>query len=246
MCVENYGKPATLFYVGWTIPFTACATACAALITQFFLGHRVFLLTKSKVITAIIGVLSVISFVFGMYAGVRCGIINDGRLFAPLKPSVILWLSFQTAADVFITVVLTTVLGRSRTGFRKTDHIINRLIRGAVQTGLFASIFALADLFSFTLHGTTNLYAMFAYPIGRIYTNTLLDTLNARIELKNMNSTIDVDSDSNTNAFRLQNQSQTLATTHTFQSIHVQKEVVTDANSVDAKYGGDEVYGHKV
>lgn len=49
---------------------------------------------------------------------------------------------------------------------------------------------------------------------------------------------------SNTNAFRLQNQSQTMATFH---SIHVQKEVVTDAveqNSVDAKYAGDDVYGH--
>jgi thioester reductase-like protein len=68
-------------------------------------------------------------------------------------------------------VALTFVLSRSRTGFRKTDTIINRLIRGAIQTGLFASIFALADLFSFVLHGDTNLYAMFAFPIGRIYTN---------------------------------------------------------------------------
>ena len=49
--------------------------------------------------------------------------------------------------------------------------MINRLIRGAIQTGLFASIFALADLFSFVLHRETNLYAMFAFPIGRIYTN---------------------------------------------------------------------------
>jgi len=67
--------------------------------------------------------------------------------------------------------VLSFVLARSRTGFRRTDTIINRLIRGAIQTGLFASIFALADLFSFVLHRNTNLYAMFAYPIGRIYTN---------------------------------------------------------------------------
>jgi hypothetical protein len=49
--------------------------------------------------------------------------------------------------------------------------MINRLIRGAIQTGLFVSIFALADLFSFLLHRDTNLYAMFAFPIGRIYTN---------------------------------------------------------------------------
>ena len=155
---------------------------------------------------AVIGVLSLLGFIFGMYAGVRSGIIheyvhflNTPRLrinlylrivhFGVLKPFVICWLGFQTSADILITglfcpfiflpgvisssllVSLTFVLSRSRTGFRKTDTIINRLIRGAIQTGLFASIFALADLFSFVLLGKTNLYALFAFPIGRIYTN---------------------------------------------------------------------------
>lgn len=67
--------------------------------------------------------------------------------------------------------ILIYAFARSKTGFRKTDSVINRLIRGSIQTGLFVSIFALGDLFTFTLHGNTNLYAMFAYPIGRIYTN---------------------------------------------------------------------------
>ena len=70
-----------------------------------------------------------------------------------------------------VLAVLSIVLSRSRTGFRRTDTIVNRLIRGAIQTGLFASMFALADLFSFVLHRDTLLYAMFAYPIGRIYSN---------------------------------------------------------------------------
>jgi hypothetical protein len=71
-------------------------------------------------------------------------------------------------------VVLTYSLARSRTGFRSTDSVINRLIRGTIQTGLFASLLALADLFSFLFHRNTNLYAMFAYPLGRIYTNVMI------------------------------------------------------------------------
>lgn len=62
-------------------------------------------------------------------------------------------------------------LARSRTGYKGTDNVINRLIRGAIQTGLFASLFALGDLFCFLWLRDTNLYAMFAYPLGRIYTN---------------------------------------------------------------------------
>ncbi|KAF8971743.1 hypothetical protein BDZ97DRAFT_1913654 [Flammula alnicola] len=208
-CVTNYNNPASLATVGWTIPFTAVATSVAAIFTQIFLGHRVFKLTRSTAIVAVIGIFSFVGFVFGVYSGVRSGIINEVKNFDPLTPFVITWLSCQTCADLLITVVLSVVLARARTGFRKTDTVINRLIRGAIQTGLFASLFALADLFSFVLHRNTNLYAMFAYPIGRIYTNTLLDTLNSRIELKLMNATIGSENATNTGAFRLENQSQT-------------------------------------
>lgn len=211
MCVTNYANPSSLQFVSWTIPFTAVATSVAAIITQYFLAHRVFKLTKSAPVVGVIGLLSTLGFIFGVYAGVRSGIIREVKNFAPLTPYVICWLGFQTCADLLITGVLSFVLARSRTGFRRTDTIINRLIRGAVQTGLFASIFALADLFSFVLHRDTNLYAMFAYPIGRIYTNTLLDTLNSRIELKMMNSNGVSENSNNTGTFRLQNQSATFA-----------------------------------
>jgi len=201
--VTNFGNPAVVLTVSWEIPFTAVATSCAAIITQFFLAHRVLRLTKSKIITGCICLLSVVGFIFGVIAGVKSGIIQDVTKFNVLAPLVTLWLGFQTAADLSITLVLTIVLWRSRTGIRKTDTILNRLIRGAVQTGLFASIFALGDLFGFLLHRNTNLYAMFAYPIGRIYTNTLLDTLNARASLQALSQTaVDFDTESNALRFR--------------------------------------------
>ncbi|KAJ7081295.1 hypothetical protein B0H15DRAFT_466191 [Mycena belliarum] len=130
-----------------------------------FLGHRVYLLTSSKVLFALISVLSVLGFVFGCFAGIKSGIINEIAKFAPLAPYVTAWLAFQTSADLLITLCLTVSLARSKTGFRTTDTIINRLIRCTIQTGLFASIFALADLFSFLLHRDTNLYAM----VGRLW-----------------------------------------------------------------------------
>jgi len=223
-CVTNYANPSSLAVISWTIPFTAVATSVAAIFTQFFLGHRVFKLTKSIVIVGVIGIFSFLGFVFGVYAGVRSGIIKEVANFAPLTPFVICWLGFQTAADLLITGVLSYVLARSRTGFRKTDTVINRLIRGAIQTGLFASLFALADLFSFVLHRNTNLYAMFAYPIGRIYTNTLLDTLNSRLELMNANANGSENTGDNVTTFKLHNQSQTFAGQQT----------------VDAKFASDE------
>lgn len=147
-----------------------------------------------------------------------------------LSPVVIGWLSLQVVSDVIITsmcygysiflgliiwhlisVSLTIILARSRTGFRKTDTVLNKLIRGAVQTGLFAGIFSIGDLICFLKVPETNLYGMFAIPIGRIYTNvrffilcynsaccsfyclwiqTLLDTLLTRDELREQLSSV--------------------------------------------------------
>ncbi|CAK5269778.1 unnamed protein product [Mycena citricolor] len=194
--VSNYGNPASLGYVGWTIPFTAVATSLTAIVSQIFLAHRVYLLTNSEALFCSISFLSVLGFVFGCVAGIKSGIIDEVAKFGPIAAYVTVWLgqengshrihlthppAFQTSADIAITMCLTISLTRSKTGFRATDSVINKLIGGAIRTGLFASMFAFGDLFSFLLHRNTNLYAMFAYPIGRIYTNTLLHTLNARV-----------------------------------------------------------------
>jgi len=250
-CVTNFNNPGFFAAVSWTIPFTACATALAAFLSQIFLAHRVLILTKNKILTGVILTLSCLGFFFGLYAGTYSGILHEVAKFGPLSPFVTCWLGFQTAADVMITTVLIYTLKNARTGFHRTDTIINRLIRGAVQTGFFASIFALFDLFSFMLRRQTYLYAMFAYPIGRIYTNTLLDTLNCRNNLKGKGPTLDVESEGNATAFRMTEQSQQdTVNVNTVHTIQVKHEVVTDkAESLegrDIKYKGDDVYEPRV
>lgn len=41
------------------------------------LTRRVFVLTKSKPLFGLIGILSVLGFIFGVYAGVQSGIIKE-------------------------------------------------------------------------------------------------------------------------------------------------------------------------
>lgn len=45
------------------------------------------------------------------------------------------------------------------------------IIRGAIQTDLFAGIFSIGDLIASIAVPSTNLYGMFAIPIGRICMN---------------------------------------------------------------------------
>ncbi|KAJ8081461.1 hypothetical protein PM082_007306 [Marasmius tenuissimus] len=219
LCVTNFTNPGILLKAGWVIPLTAGATAICALLAQGFLAHRVLILTKSRILVFAIGIFSVAGCVTGMIACVKSGIIADVTKFKPLTPYVIMWLGNQTAADLLITIALTAAYLRSRTGFRRTDHVLNRLIRGAIQTGLFASIFALGDLFSFLFLNSTYMYVFFAFPMGRIYTNTMLDTLNSRTSIqKQLNSGLDTYPETDATTFCLQSRRSTYRTGTTMTS----------------------------
>ncbi|KAJ3554437.1 hypothetical protein NM688_g3113 [Phlebia brevispora] len=194
-CVANYNNPAVLQLALWPLTFTPIATAIASFITQTFLGWRVYRLTHSYALYGFILLISLLACIFGMICGVRAMIIALSAKLVVLQHLVTAWLVFQVFADVFIAATLGLFLWRSKTGFEKTDSVVNRLIRGAIQTGIFAAAFSLGDLISFLTAPDANFYGMFAIPIGRIYTNTLLDTLLARSELRNkLNGAIDLDS----------------------------------------------------
>lgn len=182
--VTNYDNPAALAVAEWPYTFTPIGTAAAALVTQLFLGYRIWRLSGSDFLYAVVVVLAIPSFALGMACGIKAWMIQVLSELPQLNNLVSAWLAMQVSIDVFITVTLTIIFVRSKTGYHKTDTVLNRLIRGAIQTGLFAVVFSLGDLVSFLALPTTNLYGMFAIPIGRIYTNTLFDTLLTRDRLK--------------------------------------------------------------
>ncbi|KAJ6605919.1 hypothetical protein B0H10DRAFT_2228779 [Mycena sp. CBHHK59/15] len=77
--------------------------------------------------------------------------------------------------DVAIAGILTLSFSRSKNRFAtmRTNRVLDRLIRMAVQSGALTAVFALGTLFTF--HFAT-----------RIYTHTMMDHLISREELRNM------------------------------------------------------------
>ncbi|KAI5990228.1 hypothetical protein EDD15DRAFT_2281999 [Pisolithus albus] len=182
--VTNYTNPTALQFGVWPYPFTPIGTATAALVTHLFLGDRIYRLTHNKVLFGAIIMMALPTFALGMANGIEAWIIHVNADMTRIQGLVIAWLSMQVTVDTFLTVTLSIILARAKTGLPTTDTVLRRLIRGAIQTGLFASIFSLGDLISFLLLPDANFYGMFAIPIGRIYSNTLLDTLLVREKLK--------------------------------------------------------------
>lgn len=84
------------------------------------------------------------------------------------------------ASDLGIALTLVALLHRARTGFRRSETIINRLILFSINTGLLTSMCAVLSLVTITVFPSTFIYMTFFVCVSRLYTNTLYATLNAR------------------------------------------------------------------
>ncbi|KAI0084594.1 hypothetical protein BDY19DRAFT_520122 [Irpex rosettiformis] len=193
-CVDGYDDPTILTIGLWPYTFTPIVIGLTSMATQLFLGWRIYRLSKSKVVYGIAIALSVPSFLLGITCGIKAWIIKYSDKLSEINGLSTAWLVTQVAADVFITGTLGYLFARIKTGSRRADSVINQLIRGSIQTGLFAGIFSLGDLIAFIKMPGTNLYGIFAFSISQIYTNTLLDTLLSRRAIRQqLNGTFQID-----------------------------------------------------
>lgn len=182
--VDNFGNLTVFAHLPWVYPTTPIFIALASMPVQCFLAYRIKILSHSWIVFGTIFVLSLAQGGCGIAGGVLATLLSNAADFKVLIPVATSWLSIAVFTDVLITVILFFYLRRSKTGFSKTDTIIERLIRTAIETAAVGAIFCIVDVIVFTTRGNTNLHYFFALPQGRIYTNTLMLTLNSRSGLR--------------------------------------------------------------
>ncbi|KAJ6628566.1 hypothetical protein B0H10DRAFT_1990453 [Mycena sp. CBHHK59/15] len=185
-CVTNFNNPSVVATSLWPYPLTALSTAIIALINQTFQSWRIYIFTQSKLLFGFLLVTALAACGMGIAAAIESWIFSELAKLVALQPVVEGNLALQSSLDVIISIILSYTFSQSKTSFSSTDKVLNRLIRGAVQSGVFTSIFALGTLLSFRLSPATYMIALFALPIGRIYTHTMMDHLVSREELRNI------------------------------------------------------------
>jgi len=188
--VPNFGRPEIFVHLPWPYSTTPIFICLASVPIQIFLAYRIKGLSHSWILFIALATLSLAQGACGFAGGVLATINPDPAHLESLVPVATSWISIAVLADVCITLSLFYFLRRSKTGFKKTDNIIERLIRTAIETSSIGAIFCIIDVIVFTTRINTNLHFFFALPQGRIYTNTLMMTLNSRANLREeMNST---------------------------------------------------------
>ncbi|KAK0205388.1 hypothetical protein DFS33DRAFT_1274294 [Desarmillaria ectypa] len=97
---------------------------------------------------------------------------------------VTVWLIASAVCDVCIAVSLSFQLRRMNPTFQESKRVINRLIGSVISTGTVSTIVAIVILIVFLKMPMTNVSTGVAFCLGRLYSLTMLYSLNKRNALR--------------------------------------------------------------
>ncbi|KAI0749986.1 hypothetical protein C8Q80DRAFT_1269777 [Daedaleopsis nitida] len=177
----NYFNPVALGNGVWSVDMIPLSAASVIMASQLFFVRRVYMFgSKYRWVVYLAGLLLVIE--LGLLAAATAEAFHQGT-FAKFEH--VTWLisaGFGTAAvaDVLLTTALIVTLRSSRTGWKRSDGVIEILILYAVTTGLLTTIFNILT-FLFAIIYTDNLiYIGFDIVASKLYATSLLAALNSR------------------------------------------------------------------
>ncbi|KAH9933208.1 uncharacterized protein BXZ73DRAFT_101170 [Epithele typhae] len=177
--INDFGDELALTTASWVFATDPAMTAIIGSLVQLFFAWRVKVLTNSTPAVLVITACAIVSLLGGIGTSIAVGMIPQFFEFQKFKVIVIIWLIASSVADCLITFVLVGYLRVHKTGFGPTDDFVNKIIRMTVQTGLITALWATVDLIVY-LASPTGLHLIFNIPLAKLYTNSLMSSLNSR------------------------------------------------------------------
>ncbi|KAK7462983.1 hypothetical protein VKT23_007564 [Stygiomarasmius scandens] len=185
---ENFGRVDELEKVRlqWlSVPVLSALISCPV---QLFFANRVRILSHSKKNKAaiVITIFSVAQGAASLAGGISQGIMNgkvtdlQGRRFSP----VVAWLAMTCLCDVSIAVSMIYYLRAGDSDFKPTQILLQRVKRLTLETGAVTAGMAVMTLMLWVVFHDHTYWATPASVITKVYSNSLLASLNSRVELK--------------------------------------------------------------
>ncbi|KAF9529955.1 hypothetical protein CPB83DRAFT_851894 [Crepidotus variabilis] len=181
--IVNFGNLDALAKATWLFACEPATTAIIVLAVQLFFAWRVFIVTETRVWSVLIVALALTGAVTGITTAVDVMRIPLFTQFQEFKPVVAVWMVSEVAADIISTSILVWYLRNHKSGLERSDKIVDKIIRFTVQTGLITFIFASFHL-AFYLSDESGLHLLFNFPICKLYSNSVLSSLNSRFSWK--------------------------------------------------------------
>ncbi|KAF8462495.1 hypothetical protein DFH94DRAFT_483898 [Russula ochroleuca] len=167
-----------------------------SLSVQFFFVYRVRVLSRlsekqSRWLWVIICLLSVI----GGLGALTAGILSYERRLAGVLLEIpeITWIVASTLSDLLITSAMLYHLRRvwARDG-HLSNHVLVSIVRLTIETNLVTTFVSIVSLVMIAVYSDDLYYFCPTYVLGKLYSNTLLVSLNNRISIRDVSEAREV------------------------------------------------------
>ncbi|KAI0316901.1 hypothetical protein OF83DRAFT_1124267 [Amylostereum chailletii] len=180
--VTNYGDLRVLAETTWSLIGQVTVGTVMSFMVQCFFARRVYILGKKKIVVpSIIVILSLGQLVVGgiLYAIKAFQVVLFSNA-PPDLPYALSALSMDLACDATIAVAMIYYLRKSRAAVSNTNRAIDILITYTMNTCLLTTICACACLILWVTSTRTLVYAPFFFVLVRLYSCSLMCSLNSR------------------------------------------------------------------
>ncbi|OSC99561.1 hypothetical protein PYCCODRAFT_1438124 [Trametes coccinea BRFM310] len=184
--VVNFFNPLNLLRTHWYVQLTVPFSGFTPLVAQIFYACRLYYLgteIKYRLIVAATVVIMLSDFGWDIAGTI---LVFHAKTLADFSHSS--WIvsvssGHLVVGDTLIAATLIYVLRQNRTGFRRTDSVLDLLVMYTINSGLLIMISALFT-FAFALRDPNNLiYAGISIVGVKLYSNSALAMLNSRRHL---------------------------------------------------------------
>ncbi|KAL0959315.1 hypothetical protein HGRIS_014577 [Hohenbuehelia grisea] len=185
LTVTFYGQPQMLTVAHWTLNISAAFDGIIGAIVQAYFAWRVHVLSRGWTITVVSWIGSLLQMGLTLAVAGLASQYSVPEFHEKFAWIVTAALAFNLFVDVVNTTGLCFYLKLERSGFTRTDRMLDTLFVWSIQTGLPTVIGAILMLV-FSLVSQSALWIGVSLFYAKLYSNSFLATLNGRKHLQTM------------------------------------------------------------
>ncbi|KAF8054998.1 hypothetical protein FPV67DRAFT_951190 [Lyophyllum atratum] len=195
--IVSWGDMAHIQKQTWSVTTLAPMAGSVAFVVQCYYAWRVWILGAHHRITLPIVSLICLSGLASFLMSLCYGIAMNRELSviaSDLQAKfLVAWSSTSMVCDLLITITLVIQLQlRRNQHFRFVNEVVHRTIRMAIETGALTCGIAIAEL-ALYVNGRSTYYNMLIILCGKVYSNSLLASLNSRAPILRKDEPADKD-----------------------------------------------------
>ncbi|KAK0234134.1 hypothetical protein IW262DRAFT_134835 [Armillaria fumosa] len=184
MLIDNFGNIEAFMKADWTAATDPLLSCIMSGMVQFFFAWKIWVLTKNYFFILIIGICALASTAGGLATSIIAfrvwQTVDWPELRVKLDTPALIWLIPAAVCDLIIAIIITVYLQRAKGPFKRTNRILNRVIRLTMQNGLLTATIAVVDMVLILAIKDTPYYLFVAFILPKLYTNSAMSSLNSR------------------------------------------------------------------